>query len=246
MSKYLFDIARGQVRGARIVHKYGRNPNMSLGVKETITEAGVINWLTAPAPLRIKAGGNAADAAAGARARQVTIEGLNSSGIRASVSLATNGTSVSTASETSFWRVYRSYVSSVGTYGLNNTAAITIETTGGTAMISIAALEGQTQFAAYSVGANEDAYLNSMSIRVDSNKEVDVIMYIRNSLNDATSAPFEPVKLKLYLDAISGTYSEQFGTPYLIPAWSDIWFSGIAAANTTECSVDFDMVIFEK
>lgn len=92
--------------------------------------------------MRIKAGGNAADTAAGAGAREVTLIGLDASGNVVTEAIATNGISASSATTNSFIRLYRAYVSASGTYATaaagSHTAAIVIENSaGGTDWLTI-------------------------------------------------------------------------------------------------------------
>jgi len=67
--------------------------------------------------LRIKAGGDALDTAAGAGAREVTLQGIDELGNEVTESLATAGASASAVTTNKFIRLYRAWVSSVGRYG---------------------------------------------------------------------------------------------------------------------------------
>lgn len=87
------DIARGSARGARGFRLYGRNSNVG-GTLEPISVGGIYRTpqVGSETALRIKAGGNANDAAAGLGARLVRIEGVNALGEYISEDVATNGT----------------------------------------------------------------------------------------------------------------------------------------------------------
>ena len=70
------NIARGLVRGASVIHKFGRNPNVG-GAPETIWEqGGVYTYLTVASTVYVS-GADAQDSAAGTGARTVTVQGLD-------------------------------------------------------------------------------------------------------------------------------------------------------------------------
>jgi hypothetical protein len=99
-------ITRNKAKGNRSINIFGRNTSIGITF-EPITPGGVLR-LPLPADaqrLRIAAGGNAADSAAGAGAQQILISGLNAEGNKAAEIVTTAGATASALTTTAFWRV---------------------------------------------------------------------------------------------------------------------------------------------
>jgi hypothetical protein len=244
---YLIEVQRGNVPGESMVHKFGRNDAVPNGSWAFVNLLGFTAWpLSAATTVRVKAGGNAADTAAGAGAREVTVQGINASLAESSETIATAGASASAATSTSFWRVHRAWVSSAGTYGAANTAAIDIENSGGgTDLIQIATEEGQSQFAGWTVPTGKTAYLLHINVTVDALKPSDIRLFTRANMND-TSAPVSAKRLKLYFDGVSGNMDyHPVGPELVIPELTDIWFEAEGDGALTEVAVDFELLVID-
>ena len=195
--------------------------------------------------MRIKAGGNAADDAAGAGAREITIQGIDDSFNEITVAITTAGASASAATTELFWRVHRAWPCGVGTYGGANTGAITIENSGGgTDIITLAAGEGRTQFAGWSTPAGVTAYMLSAEPTVDSSKSADFAIYTREDFDD-TVAPMPSKQLRKYYDGVTGSSTPgMWKTPRIIlPPKSDIWVEGQGNGVGVEASFDFELLL---
>jgi hypothetical protein len=128
------NIARGLVRGASVIHKFGRNPNVG-GIPETIWEqGGVYTYLTVASTVYVS-GADAQDGAAGTGARTVTVQGLDANYNAIEETLTVDG-AVSTQS---FLRVFRAFVASAGS----------LQTNKGDVLVSTGASGGW-----YSIGKN--------------------------------------------------------------------------------------------
>lgn len=245
------EVRKGNVAGHSIVSKFGRNDAVGASFEGVHLLSGAFNFLTAATTIRVKAGGDAADAAGGAGAQAITLEGLDGSLADVSESVATAGVSASSATSASFWRVFRAYVTpaSAGAYATmaagSNTAAVTIENSaGGTDLISIGAGEGQSQYAAYSVPTGKTAYFLGCDITTDGAKAADFQCMTRENLSDF-STPFEPKRLKLYFDGILGSFSYRPVAPtFTIGGGGDIWWESKAGA-ATEVSVNFQLLLVD-
>lgn len=244
---YLIEVQRGNVPGVSMVHKFGRNDAVPNGSWAFVNLSGFTAWpLSAATTVRVKAGGDAADTAAGAGAREVTVQGIDSNFAETSEAIATAGASASSATSTSFWRVHRAWVSSAGTYGAANTAAIDIENSGGgTDLIQIGVEEGQSQFAGWTVPASKTAYLLYLHISADGLKPADIRVFTRADIDDA-SAPVASKRLKLFFDGIAGAmrYLPK-GPELIIPAKSDIWVEARGSGALTEVSANFELLIID-
>lgn len=255
-STYLIDVVSGNApSGAEVIHKFGRNEAVGTtyapvafdGIYRTPQAAGATT-------LRIKAGGNAGDTAAGAGAQEVTIEGINASGQRISETLATAGASASSSTSQSFMRVFRAYVSASGTYGTisagSHVAEIAIENTAGTEDWAILALNtyprAQTEIAAYTIPEGKTGYIMSMHYTVDTTKTTSLLLLHRENILD-TAAPYSAVREILSLTGIaaSGTYD------YEIPLgpfeeFTDIFAMAAVSATTSEISMTFELLLKDK
>ena len=251
---FLIEVQKGEVTGHSLVHKFGRNDAVGATFEGIHLLSGTFNFLTAATTVRVKAGGNAADAAAGVGAQAITIEGLDGSLDLVSESVATAGASASAATSASFWRVFRAfitdlsagaYATGVGTAGANTAAVIIENSAGGTDLISIGAGEGQSQYGAYAIPNGKTGYLLSATVTTDGNKAADIRMYTRTALNDF-STPFGPKRLMIYWDGILGTFVFQPRSPgSAMVAGTDIFWEAQAGAST-EVSIDFEILLVDN
>lgn len=245
---FFIEVAKGNIPGHSLVHKFGRNddvPNNSWEIVSLLSTSGAFR--ASPSTIRIKVGGNAADTFDGSGARTVTVIGLDEDLNEVSEVIATSGASASSATTTSFWRVYRSYISSVGTYGGMNVGNIIIEDSGGEAdIIKIDVNNGQTQHAAYSIPAGKTGYLLSVHLTVDAAKAADFRLFTREDLTNVT-APMSPVRSRLYWDGILGSAPYQPDTPeFPLLAGTDIWIEARGGGANTEVSANFEILLVDN
>lgn len=242
--EFLIEVQKGNVSGHSLVHKFGRNDAVPNGSWAFVNSLGFTSWpLSAATTVRVKAG-NTNDTVAGSGARKVYVQGIDDSGDEVSEEIELAGTSASSATSTSFFRVHRAWVSAVGTYGGANTGDVVIENSaGGTDLLKIMAGEGQSQFAAWSVPAGKMAYLMSIHLTVDSNKKANIRVFMRKSNTDATG-DMEPKRLKLYFDGVTGDFIYSPRSPgMVIPAETDIWIEAYGDGGTCEVSADFELLV---
>jgi len=244
-------IRRGLVDGASLVHKFGRNAAVPNGSWDGVLQlSGQFPWLQAATKVRIKAGGNAADdfgpSPQGTGAWAVTVQGLTAAGIEATENLTAAGASASASSTIEFIRVYRAWVPFAGSYTGSNTGNMVIEDeAGSTDLIMIAAGEGQSQFAGYTIPAGKVAYLASVMVQADAAKAADFRLMTRENANDVT-VPFSAKRLKFFWDGILGASVLKPFTPILaLNAWTDIWIEARGGGAGTEVSADFELIVYD-
>lgn len=243
------EVAKGNIDGHTLVHKFGKNEDVGTSW-EHISQLpfDVANFRQSAVAMRVKAGGNAADTAAGAGAREVTIQGIDSNFAELSEAVATAGASASAATTATFWRVHRAWVSAAGTYTGANTAAVTIEDSGsGADFIQITADEGQTQYAGWTVPAGKTAYLLSVhtTIDVSTTKTTDIRCFVRKEI-DTVAAPMEPKRLKLEWNGMDGTFAYKPLSPeFSIPEKSDIWFEAQTSVGSSSVTVDLELLVVD-
>lgn len=153
MNDFFYGITLQDERGRKPIVKFGHLESSTGSAFEPIWPGGATRTLPTTADtVRIAAGGNAADAAAGTGAQSVVVFGLDANYEPITTTLTPNGISASTASTEQFLRVDRAFVTTVGSGGVN-AGNIVIEQSGGTKMNQIQAGEGQTQLCALTVPA---------------------------------------------------------------------------------------------
>lgn len=247
-SLFELDASAGRIQHVRTVSKFGSNSAVGTGAYEDVWEGGgAYNWLTAAAPLRVKAGGNAADDSAGAGARTVVVQGLDEDFSEISETLTTAGGSASSPTSLGFIRVNRAYVDDSGAYGAANTGAISIETTGGTTVAHILAAYGQTEQAIYTVPAGWTAYLSRLEVAVDAgtNKTAAIRIWQRPGA-DVTSAPFKSPRIVDSFQGVSGEVIIDHESYISFAEKTDIWADAIGESNATEVEVIFDLFLLEN
>jgi len=249
------DVARGLQTGISDVLKFGRNAAVGTSFSP-ISVGGIYNTPQSGSAttLRIKAGGNANDTAAGTGAREVTLQGLDENFEEVTETLATAGASASSATTTTFTRLFRAWVSASGTYATatagSHAASITIENgSGGTNWLTIDSAVGfpvgQSEVGAYSVASGKTAYVKLRHASADSTKKFDLIFFHRGNI-DETSAPYTAMRAKSVLVGIDGGTLGQYADSEIpfgpFPGPCDLGFMGKVDSGSAEMSVEFEII----
>ena len=255
------DVSRGLVSGMQSIKKFGRNAAVGTSFVP-IAMGGVYQTPqgSAATALRIKSGGDANDTAAGSGARSVTLEGLDENFELATEALATAGASASSATSTTFTRLFRAYVTpdtGSGTYASSSAGShaddIVVENSGGgTDWATIDATDfpkSQSEIGAYSVPSGYTAYVKLREVTIDSGKTCDLIFFWRANA-DESAAPYSPMRAQSVLTGVAGgdilTFGESavpFG-PYVGPC--DLGFMGKVSTGTASISVEFEIVLVNE
>lgn len=212
------------------VIKHAANPGLTAGTEEDVWDnGGTYPWLTAAAPLRVAAGGDAADDVAGLGAQQVTIYGLDADLNEIEETLDTNGASASADTTQSFRRVNEVHVTRVGTYSAANTGDINIETNpGGDVVAAVLAGYGSAQMSMYTVPASaRGAYLKLLHASVERTRLSDVILWHRNNADDV-AAPFPAKRVIKRFLGITGPVRYEANDFEVFMPKTDIWISAVA------------------
>ena len=252
------DIARGLQAGVTIIKKFGRNDSVGT-TYEPITFGGFYRTPQSGSAttVRIKAGGNANDAAAGTGARSVTIQGLDENFLEVEETLATAGASASSSTTTTFTRIFRAFVASSGTYASETAGShagdIVIENTAGTedwtTIDSTSFPKSQSEIGAYSVPAGKTGYVKLRDITIDSGKTIDLVFFTRANI-DETAAPYTAMRAQSVLNGVAGGSVESFGEtdvpfgPFVGP--TDIGFMAKVSSGTAAVAVEFEIVILDE
>jgi hypothetical protein len=178
-------ISRGHSAGYRTLYKFGYNPDVN-GDEETVwAEGGDYPWLDSAVTMFVSSS-SANDTSGGTGANTILIQGLDEDYNEIEETVALNG-QTQIATQLSYLRVYRSYVTLAGSAGTSG-GTIYIASSGatggvpdGTVYASLA-LGNQTQIAAYTVPAGYTLYVDEINFTAAlniANKRVNASFHTR-------------------------------------------------------------------
>jgi len=246
-------VSRGNILNAEVTHIFGL-------ANVATTFAPISDGLNYRTPqvgsataLRIKAGGNAADTAAGAGARSVRLTGLNASGNVVTETLATAGASASAASSAQFIRLFKAEVVDSGTYGTqaagSHVGNIVIENAAGGTNWATIPVNGfatsTTSIGSYTIPKNHTGFVEGISIAVEGAKLVDVLMLKRGGVLD-TAAPYEPIQRVQEWIGIENTLVDDFKMPLMFEELTDIGMLGKVSNGTGYITVQMDILLLKN
>lgn len=250
--EFLIEVAKGNVPKHSLIQKFGMNYGLGTSY-EPVSVGGVYNTpqVAGATTLRVKAG-NANDTAAGSGAREVTLEGLDETGALVTEAIATAGASASSATTTTFIRLFRVFVSSSGTYATaaagSHSADIVIENgAGGTDWATIYSTgfpHSQSEIGAYSVPLGKTAYLLDYRAFSDSSKSFEFLFFKRESILD-TAAPYEAMRVQFEGVGITTTLDVELSGPIKFDALTDIGFMAKTTSGTADIVGKFNMLLVD-
>jgi len=247
-------LARGGILHHEKIDVFG-HCTLSSGVLAPITYG---NFYRTPqvgseTQLRIKAGGNAADTAAGAGARAVTLTGLNALGEVITETIETAGASASAPTSQSFLRLLEARVSASGTYATqtagSHAANIVIENAaGGTNWATIAINgfpAGRAQIGIYTVPKGKTAYLSHIALQAESQKLTSFLLFKRENILE-TAAPYTPMVELQHFPEVTGGLQINIDTPIRFPELTDFGFMGLVDGQTANVSSAMELILVDN
>lgn len=252
------DVARGLASGVSSVKKFGRNDAVGTSF-EPVCLGGIyrVPQSGSAATLRVKAGGNANDTAAGSGARSVTVAGLDENFELASETVATAGASASSATTTTFTRLFLIDVATSGTYASSAAGShagdIVIEDGAGTqdwgTMDATAFPKSGSEIGAYTIPSGYTGFVKLRDISIDSGKTIDAIFFSRLNC-DQTAAPYSAMRARSVITGVAGGSIEAFGQtdvpfgPFVGP--TDVGFMAKVSAGSASVSVEFEVILINE
>jgi hypothetical protein len=234
-SKYIEDdyisIARGHVKDASHIHKFGAVPAMSQNQTGTVWDVNdtIYPWsafdtagvLTVPAV-------NASD-----NGKTIQVFGLDDNYDLVNETFTISSTGTTTGTKT-FKRVYRAYVSD----GVTNVGNINVQR-GGTTVLRITAGKGQTLMSVYTVPRGFTGYLIKGTMSCQSGADATGDMFVRYPGQTSFRAghSFE-------VSGTGGQYTYEFRIPIQIPAKADIDVRAQVRSNNARITAAFDLILF--
>lgn len=238
-------IARG-VPGIVVIRQFGRNTAVG-ATFVPLARGGIYRTPQTATTLRVKAGGNANDTAAGSGARAITLTGINAAGVKISETIATAGASASAATQQSFLRLYDAFVSASGTYATqsaqSHAGTITIENgAGGTDWALIPDTDiprGESEIGAITIPANRTGFITNVRLQSQDDKKSNIVMFRReNALEQA--APYSAMRLIEEFPNFSGIQDLIFDPPLRLEQNTDFGFLAKVDSGTADISVAFE------
>lgn len=255
IDNYSLNVAKALVTGHAIEHKFGHNDAVSNTVFSPVTIGGVYPTpqVSGATTVRIKAGGNANDTAAGSGAREVTVFGLDATGAEVSEAITTAGASASASTSQAFLRIFRAYVTASGTYATftvgSHDASIVIEDTAGTEdWLTIDGTiigRGQSGIAFITVPLGKTAYIIGGNRNVDSTKVASVLAFRRENILE-TAPPYTALRELFEIDGESGPAPFERKYPIRLPELTDFGFVAKMGAGTGDVSVNFEYILVDN
>jgi hypothetical protein len=250
-SSFELDTAIGRVSGQTAFNKFGRNESVGTTI-EPVSTGGVYPTPTALTSLEIVSS-SSNDTSAGTGARTVTIIGIGTNYAEVSETVTMNGiTAVALANQ--YYRVYRAYVATSGTYASSTAGShagtLTIRVSGaGATWASIGLIDGlgrgQTQIASYTVPASKKLYILSLDFSIENGKAISLYLFQRTNI-DTVSAPFAPLRVLREYTLSTGTNRIQLDYPLIINEKTDVGFMAETSSGTGSLSVQFDGVLIDQ
>jgi hypothetical protein len=240
--------------GYDYVNKFGRVLNYGTSIVDVndLGTPAVYAWLTSASSLEAISS-SAADSAAGAGARTIVVEGLDSDFNEVSETITMNGLSATTATTTEFIRVHRAYVATSGIYADTDTGShdgnitVRLESAGATQIYlnSATAPVGQSLVARYTIPAGKTGYLTHASFSSAGNKAADFYMWRRFNA-DTVAAPYGVKRIIETFNGVAESLDRSWDVPIKLPEKTDIWASAVGAGTGTNSSVAFDIILVDN
>jgi len=245
-----FDSATGGADGWRSIKIEGRNTDVAQSFVP-ISPSGVYQTPQAgnAVQLRIRAGGNANDTAAGLGAREVLLYGIDQNGFEITDTIVTAGASASLPSTRTFIRLLSARVSKSGRYANQTTAShfadINIESISGAIWGSIPLNgfgESISRIGAFTVPIDYEAYLIGIRINAAAGKTVDAIVFKREGILQ-TAPPYDPMVVITSLFNLTGFEDLGYDAPIYLPPLTDIGIMAVIDVQTARVGCGLGLLL---
>ena len=227
------NVARGKVRGASTIHKFGATPSQSINTTASVWDKGdtLYPWSafdTAGVLVVAQVGSDD-------NGKTLTVEGLDDDFNIISEDFTLSSSGTVTGTET-FKRVYRGYLSDGGNVGEINVSR------GGTQVLRIIAGAGQTLMAVYTVPVGYTGYLYQGIASAQSGADATGFMYARyNTVGTAfrVAHTFE-------VAGDGGPYNYNFAFPQELSEKTDIDVRLTTRSNNGRFTAAFDILLIKN
>ena len=248
---FYFEVAKGDVRGHSVVHKFGASDDVGTGWT-VISSSKTYQTPTTAAALEIVSDDNTNDIITGTGARKVIVQGLGADWLPLEEEITLTGTTVAPLVN-SYLRVFRMWVSESGAYattaGASHDSTITLQGASAGVVWGVIAAEagfgyGQSLIGAYTVPIGKTAYLTHLHATVESNKTATLAFFKRALADDVTAGYTGTMRVQQLYRGIQDNVEDEFRVPlngFVGPC--DIGFFGKFGTGTGDIAVDFEILL---
>ncbi len=244
------EIAKGNVPGHRVEHRFGRSLPLALNsVADVWIPGGLKIWQTVASPIDIVSDDVADNGnPAGAGAHIIHVNGLDAAFARQGEDVVLNGTTpVQTVN--SYVRNHRAHIVKQGlAYDGGNVGTISLTYSGtGDPSLGMVPGFGQTEFAGHTIPDGEAGFLISAGASTDarSGKSVSMVLIGRVGADDITT-PFNPFRAIFHIEGLAGPVGGRLDVPTVIPPKADLWWRVLEVeANDTAVAASISMIMVE-
>lgn len=232
--QFELSVARGKVKGAVPLHKFGAVPSLSINTTGTVWDVGdtLYPWSAFDTPGVLVA----AQADASDNGKVVRVIGLDSNWQEISEDFTLSSAAAVTGTKT-FRRVYRAYILT----GSNNVGNVDFSR-GGTLVLRIRATRGQTLMCVYTVPDGYTGYLYKGVCTAQAGADASGFMMVRyNTVGQAFR-----VGHSFEVNGNGGEYEYEFSFPVAIPQHSDIDVRLTTRSNNGRFTAAFDMLLIKN
>lgn len=244
------EAAANNLPGQAVMVKFGYNPDIDIAStpEDIWGSGGVATWQTTAQTLStVSASAN--DASGGSGAITVKFFGLDGNFNEIEEEITLNGVGAVLTTNT-FLRVFRAYVTSVGTYhGANDGILTTTYSSTGNAAISILAGKGQSETTLYTIPAGKVGFLHSYGIHYDSTGTPVVDMTLWQCPNaDDVATPFSGAKrVVVNLAGLNADQRDILEVPIRLAPKTDLWWTCTATTvNNVRLAATFSLILIDE
>ena len=228
------NVARGKVRGASTIHKFGATPGQSTNIAATVWDKAdtLYPWSAFNTPGVLVA----AQVGADDNGKVVTIVGLDENWDQIEEDFTLSSTGAVTGTKT-FKRVFRGFVKT----GTTNVGQLSFSR-GGTEVLRILTALGQTLMSVYTIPNGYTGYLYQGVCSAQAGADATGLMMVRyNNVGQAfrVGHTFE-------VSGGGGEYFYKFAFPIELPNHSDIDIRLITRSNNGRYTAAFDMLLIKN
>ncbi len=237
---FFIEATKGNIQGQLTGNIFAQNDAVGTVEEDIQSQGGTLVFLQSAELIGIVSSDTVNDINGGANANSVQIIGLNENFTEISEIVNLSSTSVNTTNE--YIRINKLIVNGVGTYSISNAGTITgTAALSGTTQIQIPIGEGLSKSSHYTVPAGQRFIGTRIFVSVNTGKEIDVFLKIRENADDVTS-PFSPIIIPRVVKGISIPINAEQRAGISLNEKSDIWATGSTSVGTSEIEINLDFV----
>jgi len=251
---FLIDVARGNVNGASIIHKFGANAAIGTTIKP-VTTSGTYQTPITSESLEILSD-NALDAAAGSGARSVEVTGIDSNWDILKETVTLNGVTPVALSNT-FRRVFRMRVKTSGTYATSiagsHEGIITLRGAGAGVTWALIGFNegfplGSSEISVYTIPRGYEGIILHRELDVEAAKLCNILFFIRAEADLVAGGDYKPMVVTALRRDVTGLHLDgsPSGSSELMVGPCDVGFMAVTTSGTAKVNCAFKLLLLKQ